>query len=48
VARTVANRSPGRTYRIVLAPRRRGVYRVRLSADAGGRRVSSTLTARRL
>jgi hypothetical protein len=48
VHRTVASRSPGRTYRLALAPRRRGVYRVRLTASAGGRRVTATLTARRL
>jgi hypothetical protein len=48
VLRRVANRAPGRTYRLSLAPRRRGIYTVRLVAEAGGRRVSSTLTARRL
>jgi hypothetical protein len=49
VQRTVADRSPGRTYRLALAPRPRGVYRVHLAAAAaGGRRVSATLTARRL
>ena len=48
VLRRVANRAPGRTYRLSLAPRRRGVYKVRLVAEAGGRRASSTLTARRL
>jgi hypothetical protein len=48
VARRVADRAAGRTYRIALAPRRRGVYRVRLTAQEGGRRVTATLTARRL
>ena len=48
VLRRVANRAPGRTYRLALAPRRRGVYKVRLVARAGGKSVSSTLTARKL
>jgi hypothetical protein len=48
VVRSVADRAAGRTYRIALAPRRRGVYRVRLTAQDGGRRVTATLTARRL
>jgi hypothetical protein len=44
VARRTTNAAPGRTYRLALKPRRRGVYRVRLSAGT----VTSTLTARRL
>jgi hypothetical protein len=48
VLRTVTSGAPGRTYRLALAPRRRGAYRVRLTAESGGARVTSTLTARRL
>ena len=48
VLRRVTVREPGRTYRVALTPRRRGVYRVRLTTQAGGRRATSTLTARRL
>ena len=48
VLRRVASREPGRTYRLTLAPPRRGAYRVRITAEAGGERVSATLTARRL
>jgi hypothetical protein len=41
VLRRVAEREPGRTYRIVLTPSRPGVYRVRLTTQAGGRRATS-------
>jgi hypothetical protein len=48
VARRRASRAAGRTYRLALAPRGRGVYRVRIVAESGGERVSATLVARRL
>ncbi len=41
-------RGAGRTYRLKLAPRARGVYKVRLTATRGGARMTATLTARRL
>ena len=48
VLRRVRGARSGRTYRLALAPRARGVYRVRLVAQARGRRATSILTARRL
>ncbi len=49
VARRTANRSGGRTFRLALRPRARGVYRVRIVVEGGGgERVASVLTARRL
>ncbi|HKG63849.1 MAG TPA: hypothetical protein VKB28_07285 [Solirubrobacteraceae bacterium] len=44
VARRTANAAANRTVRVVLRPRKRGVYRVRISVGT----VTSTLTARRL
>jgi hypothetical protein len=41
-------RAAGRTYRLRLSPRARGVYRVHITAAAGAQRVTATLTARRL
>ena len=48
IARRVINGTPGRTYRVVVKAKRRGVYKVRLVAEGGGKRAASTLTARRL
>ena len=48
VLRRTARRAAGRTYRLALAPPARGSYRVRLTAEGGGLRARSTLTARRL
>jgi hypothetical protein len=44
VARFAGQRPAGRTFRIALRPKRRGVYRVRISAGT----ATSTLTARKL
>ena len=44
VARRTASAQGGRTYRVAFKPKRRGVYRVRITAGT----VTSTLTARRL
>jgi hypothetical protein len=43
-----AERAAGRTFRLRLNPRARGAYKVRITAVSGGRRVTATLTARRL
>ena len=48
VARRTVSGTPGRTYRVALKPKQRGVYKVRLTAEGGGKRAASTLTARRL
>ena len=44
VARRTVNAAGGRTYRVALKPRARGVYRVRISVGD----VRSALTARKL
>jgi hypothetical protein len=44
LARRTASAQGGRTYRVAFKPKRRGVYRVRITAGS----VTSTLTARRL
>jgi hypothetical protein len=48
VRRFAAESAAGRTYRIRLNPKQRGVYRVRIAAVSETQRATATLTARRL
>jgi hypothetical protein len=45
---TTQDRAAARTYRLRLAPTRRGVYRVHITAVSGTHRATATLAARRL